>query len=121
MPCYEFCKTCKYGGDNTINNCTSCAFGFIFIPGLINTTNCVIKCPYFYYYTTYGQYKCSELSVCPEDYNLLIRNKEQCIEDCKKDDEYKYQYNGECYKECPSDSSDNEDFICKDNNINIFQ
>ena len=119
MPCFETCKTCKYGGDSQINNCTSCAFGYTFIPGLINTTNCITKCPYFHYYTSYGQYKCSEVSVCPEDYYLLIREKNKCIDNCTKDDEYKYQYNGECYKQCPSDSKDNDDYICKDNNINI--
>ena len=119
MPCFETCKTCKYGGDSQINNCTSCAFGYTFIPGLINTTNCITKCPYFHYYTTYVQYKCSEVSVCPKDYYLLIREKNKCIDNCTKDDEYKYQYNGECYKQCPSDSKDNDDYICKDNNINI--
>ena len=56
-------------------------------------------------------------TICPEDYYLLIKEKEQCIEDCSKDDEYKYQYNGECFKECPNNSSDNNDHICLDNNI----
>ena len=57
------------------------------------------------------------MTICPEDYYLLIKEKEQCIEDCSKDDEYKYQYNGECFKECPNNSSDNNDHICLDNNI----
>ena len=119
-PCFEACETCEYGGDKLNNNCSSCDFGYIPIPGLNNTFNCIIKCPYYFYYTKYGQYKCSKLFLCPEDYYLLLREKEQCIENCSKDDEYKYQYNGECYKECPDNSSNiNNDYICLDNNINV--
>ena len=59
-PCFEACGTCKYGGDKLNNNCTSCDFGYIPIPGLYNTFNCIIKCPYYFYYTKYGQYKCSK-------------------------------------------------------------
>ena len=118
-PCYETCAKCEYGGDKINNNCIECDFGFIFIPGLSNNYNCIVKCPYYFYLTIYGQYKCSKLPLCPDDYYLLIKDKEKCIEDCKKDDEYKYQYNGECYKECPYNSRDNNDYICIDNNINI--
>ena len=51
---------------------------------------------------------------------MLIKEKGQCIEDCSKDTEYKYQYNGECYKQCPnnSDIDINNEYICIDNNIN---
>ena len=119
-PCFEACETCEYGGDKLNNNCISCDFGYISIPGLNNTFNCILKCPYYFYYTKYGQYKCSKFFLCPEDYYLLIRPKEQCIEDCSKDGEYKYQYNGECFKECPDNSSNsNNDYICLDNNINV--
>ena len=117
--CYETCAKCEYGGDKINNNCTECDFGFIFLPLKSNTFNCNIKCPYYFYYTSYGQYKCSKLTICPEEYYLLIREKEQCIENCKIDDEYKYQYNGECYKECPNNYNANNDYICLDNNINI--
>jgi hypothetical protein len=118
-PCYETCSKCEQGGDNINNNCLECAFGLIFIPGLSNN-NCIFKCPYYFYYTDYGQYKCTSLSICPEDYYLLIKEKGQCIEDCSKDTEYKYQYNGECYKQCPnnSDIDINNEYICIDNNIN---
>ena len=118
-PCYETCSKCEQRGDNINNNCLECAFGLIFIPGL-NNNNCIFKCPYYFYYTDYGQYKCTSLSICPEDYYLLIKEKGQCIEDCSKDTEYKYQYNGECYKQCPnnSDIDINNEYICIDNNIN---
>ena len=97
-----------------------CEFGYIHIEGINNTFNCIIKYPYYFYYTKYGQYKCSKLTVCPEDYYLLIREKGQYIEDCSKDNEYKYQYNGEFFKECPWNSTNiNGSYICLDNNVSI--
>ena len=119
-PCYEACGKCEYGGNNINNNCILCEFGYIPIKGINNTFNCMIKCPYYFYYTKFGQYKCSKLTVCPEDYYLLIREKDQCIEDCSKDNEYKYQYNGECFKECPENSINiNDSYMCLDNNVNL--
>ena len=90
---------------------------FKFLPGLDNTFNCYVKCPFLFYFAINGQYKCTKSSICPEEYYLLIKEKEQCIEDCSKDDEYKFQYDGECYKKCPNNSNDNNGFICLDNNI----
>ena len=117
--CYETCKSCDYGGDSINNNCTECDYGYIFISGSKNVFNCMIKCQYYFYYTIDSQYKCTSSAICPENYFLLIRDKGQCIEDCSLDDEYKYQYDGECFKECPNNSSDNNDYKCLDNNINI--
>ena len=117
-PCYEKCAACKYGGDDKNNNCTSCDIGYILKPEFKN--NCVIKCEYYYYYTYYGQYKCTETPQCPNDYNLLIKEKGKCTNNCSKDDIYLYQYNGECLKQCPTNTSDGDnDYICKDSNSNI--
>ena len=81
--------------------------------------NCVTKCPYFFYYTYYGQYKCTQTSQCPDYYNLFIKEKGKCINNCSLDDIYKYQYNGECLKECPINTTDdNNTFLCKDMNKN---
>ena len=116
-PCYETCAKCDKGGNELNNNCLQCEYGFKFLPGLDNTFNCYVKCPFLFYFAINGQYKCTKSSICPEEYYLLIKEKEQCIEDCSKDDEYKFQYDGECYKKCPNNSNDNNDFICLDNNI----
>ena len=117
--CYEICKTCKYGGDGNENNCTSCETDYIFKPDVYDTTNCVIKCQYFYYYTSIGHYKCTQDFECPETYNLKIEEKGKCIDYCENDNIYKYQYNGECYKECPDNTNhDDNEFICKDINLN---
>ena len=43
---------------------------------------------------------------------INIKEKKSCIDDCKKDLIYKYLYNGNCLKECPSGTI-NHNFICK--------
>ena len=42
----------------------------------------------------------------------MIEDKKACLFDCSKDDDYKYLYNGQCVKECPSGSY-LEGNICK--------
>ena len=110
-PCFETCNTCDYGGNEEINNCTSCDVDSIFRPDINDTSNCVKKCRYKYYYTSYGQYKCTENQQCPKEVNLLIKDKNKCIEDCKLDNIYKFQYNGECLKNCPNGTKE-KDNIC---------
>ena len=104
---------CEYGGNHIENNCTLCGINYRNQPDVINSTNCVLKCNYLYYYTYYGQYKCTETLLCPKDYSIFIPEKKKCINDCIKDDIYLYQYNGECLYECPNNTN-NESFICKD-------
>ena len=110
-PCFETCNTCDYGGNEEINNCTSCDVDGEFRPETNGTTNCVKKCRYRYYITPYNQYKCSEVEQCPEEANLYIRNKSKCIENCILDDKYKYQFEGECIEKCPNGTL-NENNIC---------
>mgnify|MGYP002624199862 CR=1 FL=1 len=114
-PCYRSCATCKYGGDGNQNNCTSCDYDYMKEPEVENTSNCVVLCKNFYYYTSYKQFKCSSSPQCPEESNLLIRDKKKCVQNCLKDGgEYTYQYNGECWKKCPDDTkADDSDHLCK--------
>ena len=72
----------------------------------------------FLLYTDYNQYKCTDSPSCPDEYNFLIKNKNKCTNNCTKDDTYKYYYNRECYIQCPNNTQDDEDFICKDKTIN---
>ena len=114
-PCFKNCATCEYGGDYSENNCTSCEKTLIFSPDIVNTTNCVKKCDFFYYYKKFSGYSCTQESICPENYNLLVKDKGKCTDDCKNENIYNYYYNGECLKECPHNTKDiNNDFICKD-------
>ena len=113
--CYKNCKTCNNNGNKTVNNCTLCAQNYMFTPD-IKSSNCVQKCNYYYYYTYYGLYSCTSIYQCPREANLLIRNKSKCINDCSIDNIYKYQYNGECYEECPKNTK-NIQYKCVTENI----
>ena len=116
-PCFETCNTCLYGGNEEINNCTSCDIDSIFRPGINGTTNCVKKCKYKFYYNPYGQYKCTENEMCPKEAIFYIPSKNKCIEDCKLDEKYKFQYNGECLEKCPNGTKE-ENKICTKVNKN---
>ena len=121
-PCYETCDTCEIGGDYDNNNCKTCRKSYIFKPDISSTTNCVIKCQFYYFYSISGQYKCSENYYCPSNNILLIPEKRKCINDCKKDDIYKYQYDTKCLNECPNNTEkDNNNYICKDKNTNDYK
>ena len=117
-PCYERCQTCNYGGDGNENNCTSCDINYILKPDILNSSNCVLKCQYFYYYSSLGYYKRTNYPHCPYDYSLIISEKEKCIDSCENDNVYKFQYNGKCFKECPNNTyHDDNEYLCKDINI----
>ena len=117
-PCYETCRTCNEGGNGETNNCTTCDTNYIKKPGYpnITTTNCVADCFYSYYYTPYGQYKCTESNICPEEAKLYIRDLKKCTDDCNKEIDYKFQYNGQCLKQCPKYSKKNDKNLCEDEN-----
>ena len=112
--CYETCLTCDKGGDEFTNNCILCDKSHIKRPETEGTTNCVTQCTNPYYYTHYGQYKCSNTSYCPKDFNLYIKELNKCTDDCNRE-EYKLQYGGNCVKECPKNTNKNDDNnICID-------
>ena len=75
--------------------------------------NCVVYSE-FYYISSYNQYKALDVYQCPEEAKYYLRDKKACIDDCKKDDEYKYLYNGNCIKTCPTGTVANN-FICQVN------
>jgi len=114
--CYYSCASCEYGGNINENNCTSCETNYIANQKMDNSINCVVKCAYYYYYNIYEKYKCTSSFQCPDEYSLFIQNKKKCIENCSKDDIYKYQYNGECLLNCPENTIQNNN-LCKDVNI----
>lgn len=110
----------RIGGNNENNNCTSCEIGYTLKPDFNNLLNCQIKCEYFYYYTNYNQYKCTRSNTCPDNYNLFIKEKGKCINNCSLDDTYKYQYSGECLSQCPPNTNDNKkEYFCQDIDENL--
>jgi len=60
------------------------------------------NCDYYYYLDNNNDIQCTSNYSCPEEYNYLIPNKSQCIQDCKKDPIYRYEYKYECLENCPS-------------------
>jgi hypothetical protein len=106
--CYELCNTCDFGGNGIENNCTSCIFGFRLKPDITPPTNCVLNCTHYFYYTSFGQYRCTNVLQCPFDNNLLVRPKNKCINNCNLESFYKYQYNSECLDKCPNNTIPNE-------------
>ena len=106
-PCYSSCKTCNKYGNKSHHNCIECGdnyknkllFKFNYINNYIN---CYNICEYYYYtdILTNITYCTSDFS-CPENYNKIIINKSECIDNCSRDEIYKYEYNNECYIEDP--------------------
>ena len=111
-PCYETCASCSEGGNENNNNCIKCAIHYR--PNPKSSSDCVASCTYFYYYTFYEQYKCSEGSNCPEEAPLYIFEEKKCTDDCSKESNYPYQYAGSCYKDCPPNTILSENNLCKD-------
>ena len=97
--CFENCKFCYGQGNKTINNCIECESNLVLLNESFISTNCYNKCKTYYYFDESNEYHCAE--TCTGKYYKLIREKSKCIEDCNKDDLYKYEYKNECYLECP--------------------
>ena len=103
--CYNTCKTCTKAGNETINNCDECINNYIFLnESCVPPKNCYIDCIFYFYFNEMNQYVCTESNICPPAYNLLIEQKQKCIDECKKDDEYSFNYNNSCIKECPENT-----------------
>jgi hypothetical protein len=118
--CHENCLTCNESGNDLINNCIECKFGYIKQPEILSTSNCVKKCDYYYYYSLTGDYLCTNDFYCPNEVSNLIQQKNKCINNCSDDYIYKKQYNGECYELCPNNTEyDNNKDMCIDINLNI--
>jgi hypothetical protein len=119
-PCFEACKTCDQGGNVETNNCKECAINYIKKPGYpdIPSTNCVAKCFYSYYYTPYGQYKCTNTNNCPKEAHLYVVGENKCTDDCNKEEGHNFQYGGQCHNACPINTESNSNKICIDNQDN---
>ena len=92
-PCYSSCKSCDIKGNEEFHNCISCADNYIYEFNFENYTNCYDKCKYYFYYNNItNKYYCTEKQECPNKYNKLIINNNECIEDCKMNGIYKYEF-----------------------------
>ena len=110
--CFNTCQSCFDQGDEINNNCLECKDGYSFLDEFINKTNCYNECPYYYYFNELNQYLCTENEICPEHYDKFIPVYKKCIDECKKDRIYKYDYNNTCYEQCPNETNETEEYIC---------
>ena len=111
--CYETCDKCKIEGNELNNNCEICKKNYTFYQNLMNVSNCYKTCNFYYYFNESNNFRCTNLFKCPKEYNKLIKNKNQCVDDCKNTDVYRYEYNNTCYQECPNGTIHNDnDYIC---------
>ena len=115
--CYDTCLTCDGDGNDINNNCLTCDNNHIKKPDIPGTKNCVAKCVYSYYYTKYGYYKCNNSSNCPEESSLYVKDLNKCTDDCKKEENYTFQYSGMCFDRCPDNTEPNEDKICIEKDV----
>ena len=102
--CYESCKTCSGEGNSSDHNCNQCKEHYENKNDFNNDNNCYRICPFYYYFDNNKEYYCTEYKSCPKDYNKLIESKKRCIDECKNDNIYKYEYNNKCYSidKCPN-------------------
>ena len=96
-PCFSKCDGCYGEGNEDNNNCIQCKSDYAFIPEKIYKNNCYQKCNNYYYFDNLKQFYCTSEKKCPDNYNKLIEKKNKCIDYCKNDDTYKYEYNNTCY------------------------
>ena len=108
--CYNKCKKCSASGNEAINNCDECINNYTFLnESFVPNKNCFLKCEYQYYFDSSMQYICNELNLCSIPYNKFVEGKNKCIDECINDDEYIYEYNNKCLKECPEGLKINEE------------
>ena len=102
--CYSTCKKCSQGGNNERHNCQECKEGFRFIndPFAIEN-NCYTQCSFYSYFIAMENYQCTQSCIFT-GFQKKIEPKKKCIDDCKNDDEYIYEYNNECLNECPENT-----------------
>ena len=98
IQCYKSCKTCNERGNETYHLCIECNDDYNFELSISNHKNCY--------------------NICPGEYNKIIRDKKQCINNCSLDNEYIYEYNNECFKKCPELTRPNEFYYCDSITVN---
>ena len=102
--CYETYKDCNKKGNEKNNNCIECKNGYNFLTDSMysSNTNCYPICNNFFYFDESNIFHC--ITECPEQFNKIIIEKNKCINECKNDDTYRYEYNNICYQDCPTKS-----------------
>ena len=131
--CYKTCDYCYGEGRKTYHNCIQCNTNLTFLNNPNYNTSCYQKCPYYYYFDEFNNYKCTDNEICPENYNKSIIDENECISEYKidityinkKTDSYinnSYESSYNIYEEILkmanlTDIDIGNDFILKDRNV----
>ena len=120
-PCYATCKNCRSQGNSDHHNCDTCNIGYNFISDLNYENNCYPICDN-YYFDELNEYHCNEKIECTELAPKYIEDKNLCIDECKNDDVYQFEYNNTCYRTCPNNTHVTSDnlYLCKNNPQGYF-
>ena len=102
-PCYLTCKNCFKIGNETNHECSSCISGYDFNI-FEKRGNCYNICQFYYYFDDIEKYQCTPERKCADNYNKLITEKNKCVDNCTKDNIYKYEYNFTCLEFPPNDT-----------------
>ncbi len=101
--CYNDCPKDKYKLFRNRNNCDECIPNYKFLNDRNSKLkNCYQNCNLYYFFDEAKQYFCT--FSCPIKYEKLIESKGKCVDDCKNDEEYIYEFNNYCFKECPENT-----------------
>ena len=96
--CYPTCKICDMEGNETNHNCIECNSNLKTELNIYNYFNCFDTCKYYYYIDiNSNKTYCTKNLTCPLNYNKLIINKSECIDNCNRDPTYNYEINNICY------------------------
>ena len=98
--CYSSCKKCAKDGTQEYHNCVECNDNFfIKDEGKYSLLNCYESCDYYHYTnTSNNKAYCTTNKSCPEKYNKLIEDKNECVEMCSIYSLYIYEYDNKCFK-----------------------
>ena len=90
----------------------------------MNISNCYEKCDNYYYFDENNTVHCTDDNICPDNYKL-IEDKKKCIDNCKNDNIYKFEYDNKCYISCPNgtfaNQSNNDNICCLNENPNLIR
>ena len=100
--CYQTCKKCQRKGNKENNYCDEYINIYFFLnESSINKKNCCQKCDFYYYIKEGNKLECTLNNICPENNNKLILERNKCIDNCKKDDYFIYEFNNTCLENGP--------------------
>ena len=113
--CHSSCQTCEKAGTEDIHNCLTCDSNNSFPLRKNGYYNCYPNCTYYFYFNEKNKYTCTVDNNCPDNYELIVPDINQCVVSCIKTDDYQYRFQNKCYHECPTDSIilDPEEKTCK--------